>query len=611
MSLLQSPKPTLLECVQMRNWQKAIDVIALDREAVYEQRGNQNGRMIGIHSHNNHNDTHSTGHLAIHELCRITTSPTSVRFSKDEVSDDEGDDDDDESTDTAGELDQIFDACELEEGTKMYEVTQFMIDVSQLVGPVRVSTPLSDDDSDDLGPIEEVQREIERNGPNVDDERLNDWSRAESDESKSGFLVHKSILTCTDSNKKTPLHILCENSCDTSMMRVILGSSREATGNLEAPSALSLILAKDSRGCTPLHYLAYSRQCPFSSLKLMMAYCKPRHENGRWIDPTLCTDSDGETPLHWALAGYVSSRRIKELTRHSGDAIMVENDKGEKPFDQFATNFVDSDWTDHDVCGHEAWENIQEYLKCIKDNQIHQTKCNSDPHRMNECVSSNDEINSEWLPLHFLAGSKYDYPSIFTELALKYCGECLQKPDANGMLPLHLACARKGADTPNSTFREHNANSPVREAPPSDALAMKILKKYQRASAFPAGNTKRLALHFAVETRKPLSFIAALIRTYPRSLNIPDPVTKLWPYVLAGVHNNDPSSENESLSISFSLLRADPSVLHLVRKNYSVSNLNDKERALKATSIKEKEEFTDLYMEHSSRRIRRLTIRDD
>eukprot|EP00531_Pseudo-nitzschia_arenysensis_P019592 CAMPEP_0116138240 /NCGR_PEP_ID=MMETSP0329-20121206/12681_1 /TAXON_ID=697910 /ORGANISM="Pseudo-nitzschia arenysensis, Strain B593" /LENGTH=140 /DNA_ID=CAMNT_0003633219 /DNA_START=60 /DNA_END=478 /DNA_ORIENTATION=- len=130
MPVLQTSSSCLLECVQMRNWQKAIDVIASNRKAVYEQRRNNtnsnniSARRIGIHSSLNNNNNND-GHLAIHELCKITTSPTSVRFSKDEVSDDEGDDDDDDedSNDTAEGLDEIFDACELEEGTKMYEVT--------------------------------------------------------------------------------------------------------------------------------------------------------------------------------------------------------------------------------------------------------------------------------------------------------------------------------------------------------------------------------------------------------------------------------------------------------------------------------------------------------
>ena len=664
-------------------------MISADKKAVYEHKCHKNGRRIGIHSLNNntnnnhnhnhnynHNDFYSTSRLAIHELCKMTTSPTSVRFSKDEISDDEEEDDDDSyEDDSAEELDQIFDACELEEGTKMYEVTQFMIDLSHSMGPIRVASPSDDDENDnnnninnnnnnnnDLGPIEERRRGIERNesvgvGNDQDDEIRNNrqQEQAENDNGESsrghtngsdGFTIHESILTCADSTGKTPLHVLCEHSCDSNMMRVILGSTREATGNPRAPPALSLILAKDSRGSTPLHYLVYSRQCPFSSLKLMMEYCKPSASSGnenrqrcsRWADPTLCTDDDGETPLHWALAGYVSSRRIKELTRHSVDAIMVQNEKGMRPFDQFTTNFVDSDWTDHDVCGHEVWENIQEYLKVIHENQInHRYRNTLDDHhlqRMSGCDSddgntSNQDENgdivgcndSEWLPLHFLSGCVYDFPPIFTDLALKYCSDELKKPDANGMLPLHLACGRQSACISNNlgskSKNEITTTTPTKKVrnTTTNSLAMRILKKCQRASLIQVTSTKRLALHLAVETQKPLSLITALIRTNPRSLNIPDPVTKLWPYVLAGVGHNINhvnSNNNVSLSVSFALLRADPSVLHLVLKNERVSNTTNTERLTSDRALDDDSVLAEeSYMEHSSRRIRRLTIRDD
>ena len=541
--------------------------------------------------------------LAIHELCRMATIPTSVRFSKDEISDDEEDEDGDEnSNDTEVELDQIFDACELEEGTKMHEVTQFMINISHSMGPVKVPTPPSDDDENDTTDTAANNNLDAIETGNNENNNIDNLNSSHRKASANTFTLHKSILTYADSMGKTPLHILCESSCDSSMLQVILGSTREATGDPNAPTAFSLILAKDSRGSIPLHYMSYNRQCPFSSLKLMMDYCKPRlttinnETEERWIDPTLCTDHDGETPLHWALAGYVSSRRIKELTRHSVDAIMVENQKGEKPFDQFTSNFVDSDWTDHDVCGNEVWENIQEYLKCIHDNQLDKS---TNSNKMNEGDSSDsDESNrivSEWRPLHFLAGSEYEFPAIFADLALKYCSQDLSKPDDNGMLPLHLACAR--------TLR-HTSNA----KPTKDLLALKILRKYLRGSRLQARSTKRLPLHFAVDSQKPLSVITALVRTYPRSLNIPDPVTKLWPYVLAGVENiNSQGNDrtNESLSVSFALLRADPSVLHLVRKN-EFGNLTDKEKLRFAEQNDEED-----YMEHNSRRIRRLTIRDD
>jgi len=757
----QSSLPNLLECIEMRHWQKAIDIISVDSNAVYARR-----RSRGILNNNDN------CRLAIHELCKIASKPTSVRFSKDEFSDDEEeeeDDEDDDSNETA-ELDKIFDACELEEGTKIYEVTQYMIDMSHSLGPTEVAAPCNNNNNhdenenenrninnhihnhnniDDLAPrIEEQPRMLgmlegndseirgdeigdynnddeidginnnnihdgdlgEEEGETENDENNGRHSRGDTSTSNNNLntsastaAIHESILTVADSMGKTPLHILCENSCDSNMMRVILESTREVTGNPFAPTALSLILAKDSRGSTPLHYLAYSRQCPFSSLKLIMDYCKPRSssssrhcypddttttttcnssdssydekqqqqqpQSSRWIDPTLCTDEDGETPLHWALDGYMSPRRILELTRHSLDAIMVRNQKGKRPFDQFTSNFVHSDWTEHDICGREAWDNIQEYLRAVHHNysrkknkhgdihsQIHidtrtvggdysngndhdndQNSNNEQQQQQNRQGESDSKKSSEWLPLHFIAAAPFDFPPVFTDLALKYGKGDLQKADrASGKLPLHFACERKSTstNTPVSDDCLDNNNSNTNETNETenenitntnantDSVAIKILKAFPRASMMKVTTTNQLALHIAVQTQQPMSLIAALIRTYPRSLNIQDPITKLLPYALAGVedgksgrNSNCNSDNNESLSVSFSLLRADPSVLHLVKKSQRIRDFTNVVRPTRMAGnnsdfLEKKAVAVDeSYMEHSSRRIRRLTIR--
>ena len=69
-------------------------MIAANRKVVYEQQcPSRNTIRTGTRPlDNNSHDICTNSRLAIHELCKITTSPTSVLFSKDEVSDDEGDD---------------------------------------------------------------------------------------------------------------------------------------------------------------------------------------------------------------------------------------------------------------------------------------------------------------------------------------------------------------------------------------------------------------------------------------------------------------------------------------------------------------------------------------
>jgi len=498
-----TPPPSLLELICTKKWQKARDAIEADAESLYAVCGNNN-------------------RLVIHELCKLASFPSSPESSG-EISDDE----DDETSDarTKGCLD-----CVKEDSRNICEFVKFMVDRSHTLGPIKVAFP----------PLE----------TNVEEEGC----RSE---------VHESVLTVTDSQGKTPLHVLCENSVDTNVLKVILGCTREHNQNPCAPTAISLIISKDSRGSTPLHYLAYSRQCPLSSLEVMMDYCKPSAEQTTAaIDPTMTTDVDGDTPLHWALDGYMSPRRIKQLIRHSNKALRVTNLSGKRPFDQFVGNFVDSDWKLHELCGTEIWDNIQAYLKVVADEE---------------------QNKEEWLPVHMLAGSSIDFPSVFIDIALHFNKEDLSKPDAKGMLPLHLACARK---------------SPNKAVPCDDSLAFRSLGLYPQAAYKASGNTKRLAIHLAVESQKPLPVIAALLKAYPNSLNVKDPITGLWPFLLAAIDND------ETIDVSYSLLRADPSIVQLAIRALISKRGQRAAQALRKMDPGELEE-------QSSRRMRRLVLRED
>ncbi|KAL3903748.1 MAG: hypothetical protein SGILL_010329 [Bacillariaceae sp.] len=200
-------------------------------------------------------------------------------------------------------------------------------------------------------------------------------------------------------------------------------------------------------------------------------------------------------------------------------------------------------------------------------------------------MSDGDCKSSEWLPLHLLAASTCPLPLVFTEIAVHYRKDDLSKENDRGMLPLHLAC------------QQRYKNSDIRC---DGSVAHKILAAYPQAAYKGVAKTKRLGLHLAVSTQKPMSLVTALIKSYPRSLNSPDPVTRLWPFVLAGVENDI------SMGVSFTLLRADPSILALAMKDDRKKKKSHQQRARELANRIAEAELED----QSSRRIRRLTIRD-
>jgi len=520
----------LIELVCMKRWAEARELIEVDCESIYSITSNHNHRLV------------------IHELCKLISFPLSLPENSGEITDDE-----DEEIADIRPFPSCLD-CVIEDNKQICDFTQFMIEKSHALGPVRVSFPIerTDDEGGGTG-----------TGGHGDDEEDDDAGDEPNNpgEKDGRSEVHESILTVTDALGKTPLHVLCENSVDTNMLRVLLQNTRDHNQNPSAPTAWSLITAKDSRGSTPLHYLAYSRQCPIGSLALMMDYCKPSSDNPITTDPTLCVDGDGDTPLHWALDGYMSPRRVKELLRHSKAALRVKNTAGKLPFDQFVANFVDNGWRDFEITGKEIWENIQAYLKVVADSDV--------------------ESEQEWLPLHMLAASVIDFPRVFYDIALHFHKDDVSKLNEDGMLPLHLACGRMSSDG----------------IPCNDDLAFMLLSEYPQAAYKAATTTKRLPIHSAVEAHKPLKLIASLLKAYPNSLNVKDPLTGLWPFLLSAVDNE------ESIDTSYSLLRADPSIVQI-----AISALITKrgQRAAQALRHMDPDELE----EHSQRRLRRLFIRD-
>jgi ankyrin repeat protein len=499
-------------CASQKKWGRARELVEGDPGSLYSIPGNHNHRLV------------------IHELCKLIF-PGNLAENSGELSDDEEDEAPDQRP-----LPACSD-CQLEDNKQIREFINFMIEKSHALGPVRVSFPPENTETED---------ESSNNG---------------QEEGRSE--VHESILTVTDSLGKTPLHVLCEHSVEKNLLEVLLSNTRDHNKNPSAPTVWTLIKAKDSRGSTPLHYLAYSRQCPISSLSFIMDYCKPSAEDSLNTDPTLCVDVDGDTPLHWALDGYMSPRRIQLLVRHSKAALRVRNAAGKRPLDQFVGNFVDeSDWKEHETTAKESWESIEGYLKVLEE----------------EGSSAGDE----WLPIHMLAASNIDFPTVFYDMAFHYDKEDASKLNSNGMLPLHLACGRQ---------------SPAGTPPCDETIIYKLLAEYPQAAYKAGGKTKRLPIHVAVESRKPLNVIAALLKAYPNSLNQKDPMTSLWPFLLSAVGNE------ESIDTSYALLRADPSIVQI-----AISALISK-RGQRAAQALRQMNPTELE-EHSHRRLRRLVIRD-
>lgn len=352
------------------------------------------------------------------------------------------------------------------------------------------------------------------------------YPRRDLNESHYGGNFHLSILTIADQSGNTPLHTLCSYSSDPTMMKIILENCPSESVPIGSATAYDLVSYRNAQGCTPLHFVAEGG--PFSSLKLMLQYCRPSSDHGtETVDARLIADDDGDLPLHWAFSGAVSPRRLRALLNGCQESLLYRNDEGCLPMYQFVTEHCDMYDFQGDDDKRNLWNEMQGMLKAVTDTQ---------------------DDDDTWSPLHAIASGVHFIPKLFWSIATEFCENGTYNSD--GMLPLHVAVSTTPVEYRGVT--DPSSDNPGRHL--MKEILLSDLELVRRPTS-----QGRLALHLASESQQPEWVIHTLRKAFPDALLTFDPVTGLPPSMLAAVE------ENNSLTTVYELLRIDPSIL-LVRR---------------------------------------------
>jgi hypothetical protein len=333
--------------------------------------------------------------------------------------------------------------------------------------------------------------------------------------------MHQSILTLKDTNGNTPLHVLCENNSDTTMMNIIFECCPlEKSSVAESATARDLVRIANLYGCNPLHFLL-DNFAPFSSFKLMMQYCSPGDETDG-LDPRLMQDYDGDLPLHWAFSRTVSPRRLTILLSECHDSLLCANKECILPMEEYVLHQCqDFDFMDDDE-KQVLWNEIQGMLKVVTGYQGFDT----------------------WSPLHAIASGVAFIPEEFWTMGLEFGRDNLLAYNDDGLLPLHVAVSTRPLydEDSSSGFGQY-----IR-------MMGEIVLSSLEASRMPTSGG-RLALHLAVESNQDELVTDWVLEMDPDAILTIDPLTQLPPFMLAAV------DENNTLDTVFSLLREDPSIV--------------------------------------------------
>lgn len=352
--------------------------------------------------------------------------------------------------------------------------------------------------------------------------------------------VSWSSLLAQDDFGEIPLHSLCGrgNSSPMVLKKIFEFCAEEGRHERSVPSPLDLISMKNLRGCTPLHFVSDSKV--LDSTRIMLGYCNALDDTNH---PLMIQDEDGDTPLHYACSGGESLEVIEIMLKHCPFLALVPNEDGETPICDLWTWYKDD--LEYELGSYEEQEIAKHHLlpKFISPAQhkplesvllqkfweMFQILLKAAYHR--SVVLPTHKI---FKPLHAAAGSNFPIFTLYVALYMKYSHLLLR--DEDGMIPLHVACCNPlGKD-------EHEKITHLLALSPNST---KIRTK-----------ENRLAFHLAVEHQKELCFLRELLKMTPEVLNVRDPKTKLYPFMLAAVHHNN------GLNVVFELLSWNPTLVH-------------------------------------------------
>ena len=171
-------------------------------------------------------------------------------------------------------------------------------------------------------------------------------------------------------------------------------------------------------------------------------------------------------------------------------------------------------------------------------------------------------------------------PSIVLWLALKMFPYQTKWKDERGDLPLHILL--KNAPLKILWLTKRSLIRKVSTDIYSSAIRM-LLQAYPRAS-FVKDSSGRLPLHLAIQNGIAwCDGIELLLEKHPDSISSIDPVTKLYPFMLAAsLIDRKRDSYNESIDSIFRLLQANPSLVGIgIKESYQEIYLNQKVKKMR------------------------------
>jgi len=250
-----------------------------------------------------------------------------------------------------------------------------------------------------------------------------------------------------------------------------------------------------------------------------------------WQAPELASvpNQDGEVPLHWAIRLSAPNEHIASILQASPTCGTEMKDKeGYSPlsllWDRHRQDIMEMYWTDRtQVQTLYAWKPIMLFFPCSNNNNNN-----------NSNTASEEGLET---PLH--VACRLDCPPGLFPLFLEIFANHILQPDHIGRLPLHIACL----------------DARVNRRPCEVKTKIQMLLLTSSAAGIQSCARKdhqgRLPFHYALQTGVTwLEGLKELFDASPRLLNERDPITLLYPFLLAAAHAEEHGESQSNSTIS-------------------------------------------------------------
>ena len=175
------------------------------------------------------------------------------------------------------------------------------------------------------------------------------------------------------------------------------------------------------------------------------------------------------------------------------------------------------------------------------------------------------------LTLVHLAATCPTFPVIILICALNENPNAIQQPtNIHGTLPLHMALSsssfyRHNGTIKSSTMVENDEiylsrwnvteNSKMKMPKSNYSMVEYLIEQYPDSVHVWTKQNNQLAIHLACSNGASWYDISLLLKESPKSISCPDGPTKLYPFMLAAIH------QNNTLDVVFQLLLFDPEII--------------------------------------------------